>query len=128
MHNKVLFHTKHCNNIKSNLINCGFNLEPRSLQQLYRRERHVTSVRDQDYNLDLSSAHAFTTKFPVLGRIVPQGQHGAFRNKYIVCVLHTAVTQRHSMFYIVHTVTYSPPLTPFIGIINELIYSLILIT
>ena len=86
MKNKELFHTKHCDAIKSNLINCGFNLAPRSLQQSYRRERHVTSVGVQDCNLDLSSAHAFTAKFNVLGRIVSQGQRGAFRNKYIVFV------------------------------------------
>ena len=82
MKNKELFHTKHCDAIKSNLINCGFNLAPRSLQQSYRRERHVI----QDCNLALSSAHAFTAKFPALGKIVPQGQRGAFRNKYIVFV------------------------------------------
>ena len=77
MKNKELFHTKHCSAI---------NLAPRSLEQSYRRERHVTSARVQDCNLELSSAHAFTAKFPVLGRIVPQGQRGAFRNKYIVFV------------------------------------------
>ena len=86
MKNKELFHTKHCDAIKSNSINCGFNLAPRSLQQSYRRERHVMSARVQDCNLDLSSAHAFTAKFPALGNIVPQGQRGAFRNKYIVFV------------------------------------------
>ena len=86
MKNRELFHTEHCDAIKSTLINCGFNLAPRSLQQSYRSERHVTSRRVQGYNLDLSSAHAFTAKFPVHGRIVPQGQRGAFRNKYIVFV------------------------------------------
>ena len=73
MKNKELFHTKHCDAIKSNLINCGncFNLAPRSLQQSYRRERHdVMSARVQDCNLDLSSVHAFTAKFPALGIIV----------------------------------------------------------
>ena len=82
MKNKEFFQTKH----KFNLINCGFSLAPRSLQQSYRRERHVTSARVQDCNPDLSSAHAFLTKFPVLGRIVPHGQRRAFRNKYIVFV------------------------------------------
>ena len=73
MKNRELFHTKHCDAIKSNLIKCGFNLAPQSLEQSYRRERHVTSRRVQGCNLDLSSAHAFTAKFPVLGRIAPQG-------------------------------------------------------
>ena len=86
MKNKEFFHTKHCDAIKSNLINCGFNLAQRSLQQLHRRERHVTSVRVQDCNSDFSSAHAFVAKFPVLGRVVPHGQRGAFRNKCIVFV------------------------------------------
>ena len=66
------------------LINCGFNLAPQSLQQSYHRERHVMSVRVQDCNLDLSSAHVFTAKFLFLGKIVPHGQRLAFRNKYIV--------------------------------------------
>ena len=87
MRNKKLFLTKHFDTIKSNLINCGFNLAPPSLQQSYFKEMHVTSLRVQDCKPDLSSAHGFTTKFPVLGRIVPHGQHRAFRNKYIVFVL-----------------------------------------
>ena len=86
MKNKELFHTKHYDAIKSNLINCGLNLAPRSLQQSYRRERHLTSARVQGGNLDFSSAHAFTAKFPVLGRIVLHGQRRACRNKYIVFV------------------------------------------
>ena len=71
MKNKELFHTKHCDARKSNLIICGFNLVPRSLQQSYRRASHFMSVRVQECNLDLSSAHVFTAKFPVLRRIVP---------------------------------------------------------
>lgn len=39
-----------------------------------------------ELSVDLSSVHVFSPKFPVLGRIVPEGEQRIFRNKYIAFV------------------------------------------
>ena len=78
-----LFHTKHWVATKYTLVTRGFNLTPRSLQESYRREKHATFGRVQECNADLSFAHVFTAKFPVLGIILSQGQRRVFRNKIV---------------------------------------------